>query len=109
MSRTVVNLIKKIERQRGRGAEVAVGIALDEMARDGEIVSFYKTGRHADKFQGIDFFVIKISGEKIPLQVKSSQTSVLNHWKKFPNVPAIVVKTGDDAKTIKTKIWSALE
>ena len=109
MSRAVISIIKKIERQRGRGAETAVDMALAEMARDGEIVSFYKTGRRADKFQGVDFFVIKISGEKIPLQVKSSRTSVLNHRNKFPNVPAIVVKTGDDTKTIKTKIWGALE
>ncbi len=109
MNRNVISLIKKVERQRGQGAEVSVGMTLDEMVKDGEIVSFYKTGRRADKFQGVDFFVIKISGEKIPLQVKSSRASVLNYWKKFPNVPAIVVKTGDDAKTIKTKIWSALE
>ena len=108
MRRNVMDLIKKISHQRGGKNESAVKTALDEMKDNGEIVNFYKTGRRADKFQGIDFFIIKISGDKVPLQVKSSFAGALEHQKKFPNIPVVVVNV-ENAETIKNEIRGVLE
>lgn len=109
MSRNVIGLIQKIGRRRGWMAEEAVNTVLAEMKKGGEIASFYKTDRRADKFEGIDFFIIGLDGEKVPLQVKSSQINANNHRKKFPNVPVIVVKLEDDTKVVKDKIRGALK
>lgn len=108
MRRNVIDLIREITRQRGQGAETTVDIILDEMMEDGEIVSFYKTARRADKFQGIDFYIFKINGEKVPLQVKSSRTGARNHREEFSDIPVIIVKIEDDTKTIKNKIRKLL-
>lgn len=111
MRSNVISLIKKIGFQRGEGAERAVSMALAEMASDGEIVSFYKTSRRKDKEDkvlGIDFFVIKLSGEKTSLQVKSSLAGKRTHQKKFPDVPVVVVEAEDDSENIKNKIRGVL-
>ncbi len=109
MRSNIDSLIRRIKRQRGLGAEAAVSKALSEMKKGDKIVSFYKTARRADKLHGIDFFVIRINGDKVPLQVKSSLTGKSEHQKEFPNVPVIVVKFQDDTKVVKGKIRGALE
>jgi hypothetical protein len=109
MRNNVISLIGKISRQRGFGAEAVVSMAFAEMKKKGEIVSFYKTARRADKFQGIDFFVIRTNGDKVPLQVKSSLFSAMEHRKKFPDVPVVVVKSQDGPETVKSKIRGALK
>ncbi len=48
--RSIISLIGEIGRQRGLGAEAAVSMAFAEMKKEGEIVSFYKTAKRADKF-----------------------------------------------------------
>ncbi len=109
MRNNVISLIGEIGRQRGSGAETAVSMAFAEMKKEGEITSFYKTARRADKFQKIDFFVIRINGDKVPLQVKSSFFGAMEHQKKFPGIPVIVVKSQDDTETVKSKIRGALK
>ncbi|MFH0803553.1 MAG: hypothetical protein V1877_00310 [Candidatus Tagabacteria bacterium] len=109
MRNNVFSLIGKISRQRGFGAEAAVSMAFAEMKKGGEIASFYKTARRADKFQGIDFFVIRTNGDKVPFQVKSSFSGAMEHQKKFPGVPVIVVKSQDDTETVKSKIRGTLK
>ncbi len=106
--RNVTSLIKAIGYQRGAKRESAVDVALADMKRSGEIVSFHKAGKRADKFQGIDYFVIGIEGEKIPLQVKSSLTGALEHKKKFSNVPVVVIGV-EDTESIKNKIRKLLQ
>jgi len=101
--KNVLGLIRDIGRQRGEERERAVDKALGEMKDNGEIVSFYKTNYRADKFRGIDFVVIRVEGEKIPLQVKSSLVGVLKHQKKFPDIPVVIVDI-EDLESIKEKI-----
>ena len=105
--RSAEGLFRKIGRQRGKERERAVDKALAEMKDSGEIVSFYKTNYWADKLGGIDFVVIRIEGEKIPLQIKSSLTGALKHRKKFPDVPAIIIGV-EDMESIKEKIRKML-
>ena len=108
MRRNVIDLIRKITRQRGAEGESAVSMALAEMKDSGEIASFYKTARRADKFQGIDFCIFKINGERVPLQVKSSRTGALNHREEFSDIPVIIVKIEDDTGSVKNKIRELL-
>ncbi len=101
--RDMLDLIRDISHQRGKERERAVDKALGEMKDSGEIVSFYKTNYRADKFGGIDFVVIRVEGNKIQLQVKSSLVGALKHRKKFPDIPVIIVEI-EDAENIKEKI-----
>ncbi len=100
---SIMSLIRDVGRQRGVEKELMVDMALTEMKRDGEIASFYKTDDRVDKFQGIDFVVFGLEGEKVPLQIKSSLTGAQKHWKKFPDVPVVIVGM-EDAESIKEKI-----
>lgn len=105
----ITSLINKISRQRGREGEATTIIALAEMARDSEIISFYKTAHREDKFLGIDTFIIELSGEKAPLQIKSSLIGALNHSRKFPNIPVVVIRREDSIENAKIKIRGALK
>ncbi len=109
MRSNVFSLLGKISRQRGFGAEAAVSMAFAEMKKEGEIANFYKTARRADKIQRIDFFAIRTNGDKVPLQVKSSFFGAMEHQKKFPGIPVVVVKSQDDIETVKSKIRGALK
>ena len=79
------------------------------MSEEGEIVTYYKTDRRADKFGGVDFMLVKINGEKVPLQIKSSLAGMAKHLENFPDIPVIVVCRGDDTEIVKNKIKGVLE
>jgi hypothetical protein len=81
LERRVIGMINRLGRERGTSGESATGRALSDLKASGEIISFHKTNRHSDKFEGIDFFIINLDGDKISLQVKSSQTGKLEHQK----------------------------
>jgi hypothetical protein len=101
-------ILSKISSERGFKAENKVNEVLEEMKNNGEIVTFYKTDKRSDKYHGIDFMIITINGDKIPIQVKSSLRNVQAHLKKFPNVPAIVIEQSEYPESIKNKIRSLI-
>jgi len=97
-------IFSEISKERGRRAEKIAEDVLNQMMENGEIVSFYKTNKRLDKFQGIDFVIITINGEKIPIQIKSSEKGAETHLKNFPQVPVIVIQPYESYESIKNKI-----
>lgn len=97
-------LLKKIGTERGVRSEGMVEDVLKKMKDDGEIISFYKTGRRKDEIEKIDFVIIGLEREKISFQVKSSFSGAIRHWKKFPDIPVVIVNVRGDLKAVKEKI-----
>jgi len=98
-------LLDRISKELGYENECRVRNILRKLKREGKIVKFYSTNRRDDKFKGIDFFIIGIEGNKIPLQVKSSFTGAKMHRKKFPDIPVVVVNA-ENLKEVEKEIKS---
>jgi hypothetical protein len=59
-------------------------------------------------FKGVDFYLITLNSEVFPLQVKSSWTGLRKHLRKFPNIPVMIVESGDCIENVKKKIKNLL-
>ncbi len=83
-------------------------VALIQMINLGEILLFYETAAEKDALRGINFYVVKVNGQKIPLQIKSSRFAARNHLKRFPAIPVVIVKRRDGLEAVENKIRGVL-
>jgi hypothetical protein len=77
-----------IKNERGKRAERLVCSILEELSRE-KIISGFKDV--ADRNSSPDFEVSKLDGAVLALEVKSSFVGLKKHYKRYPDIPVIIV------------------
>jgi len=57
---------------------------------------------------GVDFIIITQERRKIKIQVKSSETGLNKHKRRYPRIPAIVVNENYNDEEIRQKILTLI-
>ena len=100
----VPRLFAEIASERGDRNEAAVDQALNHLKQEGSIDHWFRTERHSfyDR-RGVDFVAL-VDGEPIPIQVKSSKRGLIEHQRRHPGIPGIVVKSGEPNEKLRTRL-----
>jgi len=97
----IEKIIRNLAKERGRRNEERVKEILQKMKEAKEIVDFYQTPPDTP---GIDFIIINLEGRKIEIQVKSSETGLNKHKRRYPEIPGIVVNENYNDEKIQQEI-----
>ena len=95
---------RQAERRKGVRSEDFVDNALDLLAKNGQITTFWH-GSYQEDQDGVDFRIQMVDGTEKDLQVKSSLYYMTRFKIYHPFIPCIVVNPDENITSLSKRLW----